>query len=373
MEHFNLFQWDRTTSTVIILPTTPKVCSINLSIALECLQLSTPSLELEYPDDAIDHFNEIRNAMLPWAQHHGNHNFHSYASYSGPWIENYWISHFETLWDEVVSSSNGTKICLSDYFGPFIPIFVPFVDQLVNNRGSYGGLADTLLSVLRPNVPYVTISQCDGGLDMKTPPNVLVMSAGGYGHVPIPLFIQNEHLNNDLDVSNRTIDISYVGSLNNAPQDMRQQLHKNMLTFNESSTFEYEYYYGDDWKQVMRNSRFSLVPRGYGRTAFHLMESLQMGLVPVYVHLEGDVPWVPYVELFQEIGYITDASSLPALITNQLLNMTWDEVHDREQRIEALRTSHFLPPGAMEQIGYFLKGEMNDLRCQALPPSVFGA
>jgi hypothetical protein len=98
-----------------------------------------------------------------------------------------------------------------------------------------------------------------------------------------------------------------------------------------------------------------------------------MGLVPVYVHFEGDVPWVPYIELFQEIGYVTDASSLPALITDQLLNMTWDEIHDREQRIEALRTSHFLPPGAMEQIGYFLTGEKNDLRCQALPPSERGA
>jgi hypothetical protein len=373
MVDFNSFQ-SHLTSTVIERPTTPKVCSINLSIALECLQLSTPSLELEYPDDAIEHFNEIRNAMLPWAQHHGNHKYHRYASYSGPWIENYWISHFETLWDEVVTSSNGTKICLSDYFGPFIPIFVPFVDQFVNSKWHYpGGLVETLLSVLRPNVPYVTISQSDAGLDMLTPPNVLVMSAGGYGHVPIPLLMQNEDLNNDLDVSNRTIDLSYVGSLKNDPRGMRRKLHKNMLAFTESSTFKYEYYYGNDWRQVMRNSRFSLVPRGFGRTAFHLMESLQMGLVPVYVHFEGDVPWVPYIELFQEIGYITDASSLPALITDQLLNMTWDEIHDREQRIEALRTSHFLPPGAMEQIGYFLTGEKNDLRCQALPPSERGA
>ena len=56
----------------------------------------------------------------------------------------------------------------------------------------------TLRKSLRPDVAYITISQFWSGLVgrqyelsdqreiMKTIPNVLVVSAAGYGHVPIP-------------------------------------------------------------------------------------------------------------------------------------------------------------------------------------------
>jgi hypothetical protein len=375
------------TTTTTQLTQSSNSCSVNLSIALECLQRTKPSIVLEYPNDPIEHFNEIRNAMLPWAQHHGDHHYHEGINYNGPWIENYWISHFEALWNETTSSNNNNNdtttnaSCISDYFGPFIPIFVPWVDQLINHGNRYpSGMVEAFLSVLRPNVPYVTVSQCDIGItydqtiDMRSIPNLLVFSAGGYGHVPIPLLKQDEARNNDLDVANRTIGISYVGSLVNEPHGMRQQMHDDMLLYNESASnfFVYEYYYGEDWKHVMRNSRFSLVPRGYGRSAYHLMETVQMGLVPVYVYYPNDVPWVPYADLFQEIGYVTDAASLPNLIQKQLQHVTLDEIRRREQQMETIRTSHFSYEGVLDHIGHFLIGATNDLRCQALPPSVVG-
>jgi hypothetical protein len=47
-----------------------------------------------------------------------------------------------------------------------------------------------LLGALRPSVAYVTVNQNDEGLSVKELPmaqlpNVLVLSAGGYGHVPV--------------------------------------------------------------------------------------------------------------------------------------------------------------------------------------------
>jgi hypothetical protein len=59
----------------------------------------------------------------------------------------------------------------------------------------------------------------------------------------------------------------------------------------------------------MADSQSSLVPRGFGRTAYHLMETLQMGLVPIYVY--DDTPWVPYADLFQDLGYVTQVKHLP--------------------------------------------------------------
>jgi hypothetical protein len=343
--------------------------TVDTSRALECLIRTTPNLELEYPDDAEEHFNEIRKVMAPWAQH-SMHKMHRAAGYAGPWIENQWIAHFETLYDNEYNST-----CLSHHFGPFIPIFLPWVDHWVNARFQYPeGFLDTLRSVLRPNVPYVTVSQNDEGLsgknelDMRTIPNLLVLSAGGYGHVPIPLLKQPEMLNNYKNVTDRTIGISYVGSLKHAPRNMRRHLHERLLALDPS--FKYEYFYGNTWRQVMADSRFSLAPRGYGRTAYHLIETLQMGLVPI--HIYADTPWVPYAELFDEIGFVTDVDGVDKLI-GKLNNMTADEIQERERRIVSLRTSHFSSEGAIAQIGRFLKGEGSDLRCQKLPSSIRGA
>ena len=63
--------------------------------------------------------------------------------------------------------------------------------------------------MLRPDVPYITVNQNDEGMTgkcellMQDIPNVLVLSAGGYGHVPIPLFIRPEPENHATPVAQR--------------------------------------------------------------------------------------------------------------------------------------------------------------------------
>ena len=66
-----------------------------------------------------------------------------------------------------------------------------------------------LRRVLRADVPYITVNQNDEGMTgkcellMQDIPNVLVLSAGGYGHVPIPLFIRPEPENHATPVAQR--------------------------------------------------------------------------------------------------------------------------------------------------------------------------
>eukprot|EP00571_Detonula_confervacea_P007277 CAMPEP_0172331620 /NCGR_PEP_ID=MMETSP1058-20130122/62017_1 /TAXON_ID=83371 /ORGANISM="Detonula confervacea, Strain CCMP 353" /LENGTH=726 /DNA_ID=CAMNT_0013048889 /DNA_START=121 /DNA_END=2301 /DNA_ORIENTATION=- len=349
--------------------------------ALSCLHKTSPLLMLEYPADADAHMNEIRLALAPWAQHTA-HVMSKARNYGGPWIENHWISHFESLYDD------GNSTCASDIFGPFIPIFIPFVDHWVNLPRRYHypeRLIDVLQSVLRPNVLYITVSQNDEGLpgknefDMATFPNVMVLSAGGYGHVPLPLFKQPESLNNQKQLSQRSIFLSYVGSLANAPRDMRSSLHKQLTntdsvtpgrndsnTSNSTKSF-YKYFYGNEWRDIMADSQFSLCPRGYGRTSYHLVETLQMGLIPI--HVFSDVPWVPYAGLFEEIGYVSHSSQIESLV-NELQGVTKEQLEKREQRIVSLLQSHFSIKGVMQQIEHFMKGDKNDLRCQALPLTI---
>ena len=80
--------------------------------ALNCLRLTNPDLQLEYPSDAEEHLYEIRNAMAPWA-HHAGHKIHSYIGLeAGPWVENYWIRNFEQGLYDKSDLYPGTKITL---------------------------------------------------------------------------------------------------------------------------------------------------------------------------------------------------------------------------------------------------------------------
>ena len=357
--------------------TKPSEADIDMKIALSCLQRTTPSLkQLEYPSDADLHLNEIRLALAPWAQH-GSHKAHSHAGYGGPWIENRWITHFETIYQ---ANKNKTA-CASEIFGPFIPIFIPWTDHWVKNKGQYQNLLNRLSDVLRPNVPYITVSQNAQGIpggynfDLNQFPNLLVLSAGGYGHIPIPLLKQVEKkMNQERTISQRSSLFSFAGSLNTAP--LREEMHNYLSTVNISKinngsnvTHAYTYYKGEKWRDTMMSSQLSMCPRGFGRTSFRLAEALQMGLIPVYIY--SDVAWVPYADLFNQIGFITNMTSIGKLI-DELLETPVSQLERMEERVAVLAKSHFSPEGILQQIGLFMTGNENDLRCQALPATLRG-
>jgi hypothetical protein len=341
--------------------------NVNVGAAVKCLNQTTPNLMLQYPSDAEAHFRDIRKVMAPWAQH-GDHTPHVASGYSGPWIENHWISHFERLYNDSDDST-----CLSDHFGAYIPLFLPWVDHVVNNYMRYpDGFLEALHSVLRPNVPYITVSQNAEGLHTRTDislmsdmPNVIVLSGGGYGHIPVPLIKQEEKLNNLKPVEDRQYDISYVGSMSNAPGDMREHVGHHLSGVGNMSYF---YHYGSAWRDIMAESHFSLAPRGFGRTSYHLVEALQMGLIPIHVYIDTDIPWVPYANLFDSVGFVSDSSDagLDHLVS-ELGKLTTAEIAERERRIETLRDTHFSIPGVMNQIQRFMVDQENDLQCQALP------
>jgi hypothetical protein len=139
----------------------------------------------KFPDDAEAHYQDLLNRT---AKYRG-HPTHYTKGFDGPWIENLWIENF-------------TSKPLS-YFGGLIPIFVQFVDIHVHSfmrmgpinnaayKQLYHELGVDLKALLRPNVLYMAVSQDDESITFedlfKTHPNILTLSAGGFGHIPIPL------------------------------------------------------------------------------------------------------------------------------------------------------------------------------------------
>jgi hypothetical protein len=368
---------------------------VDMTAALECLQRTSKLLSSElfhYPSDAVEHFHTIRLQLAPWAQHEGHHIPHTGPGYSGPWIENYWITYFEQQLLQTSDTSDSTSLDIHSLFGPYIPLLIPWTDIWHANGGKHYPhelYLTLLLECLRPNVLYITVVQNDDGFpandkrfqELQTKFHITILSAGGYGHVPLPLLKQLEptleydssssmHKHKRVPMSNRTHGVSYVGSSVNAPRLLRQTMIQ-MLTNTPNNGFGFHYGYGPDWRSVMADSKFSLCPRGFGRTSYHLMETLQMGLIPIQVYLTKDQPWIPYQALLQNdhnpLTLATDLEGLPALLA-QLELLGDDQLEAMESTIVRLRDAYFTYEGVMRHIHNFMLGNgKSDLICQRLP------
>jgi hypothetical protein len=341
-----------------------------------CLKLTTPDISLSYPVDAEAHFEDLHHALSPFLADRP----HCGAGYCGPWIENYWVRNFTTKWEAEKQRAGESDSRLSNVFGPYIPILFTWADAWVNSGYRYPeGFVEVLKKNIRPNVPYITVSQNDAGLTgnfeliMAQIPNVLVLSAGGYGHVPVPLFKQREKKTHAPNFgSARKFVASFVGFAGHAPGRLREKMQQTM----QDSLPPERIFVGKSaaWRAIMTNSFVSLTPRGYGRTSYHLVEAIQMGLVPV--HIYSDIPWVPYAKLFERIGLKISLASLPALLHNisaTATNTTWiSKLSRMEREISLIREHYFMPEGIMDRIAEFIQGRVEEsgLICQPLPESV---
>ena len=321
---------------------TASAAAPNMALATECLRLTTPGLALEYPHDAEEHFEELQRTLAPWnhwqqqqemrrnsrngnsssrRSNDGGHyarpypfRYHGDSTYAGPWIENLWIKYFTPPWRLSSQHQKGrrsrSRRKLRDIFGPFIPIFLPFTDLWEPNgkRALPPDLMPALLRVLRPTVPYITVLQhdlglclaapcdfsledCDGGegggsvrtSSRRLPANVLVLSSGGFGHVPIPLLKQPEAVlgetgRNGKKAADHRYFASFVGKIENGPvrrellsiilAEQQKQLEKDDERRERKDLINrrrLHYHYGPDWRSVVSASTYSLCPRGHGR------------------------------------------------------------------------------------------------------------
>ena len=380
------------------------VCTASLPLpdmagANSCLGLSTRLPSFSYPVDAEEHFLEVEDALAKYKQK-SKHRPHRAASYGGPWLENLWISHFEAMvFNSTKGNLAGERTCLRQLFGPFIPILIPWTDRWMGNSKTYPGpLVGALRKVLRPDVLYVTLCQNDVGLeDIKSHmhladfPNLLLLSSGGYGHVPVPLLKQEEaplgqgstkigdHLKQP--IGQRKILASFTGNIGHSPAHMRGHMNDQAKVFMAShrapgAVTNVTMYHGERWREVMAESRLSLCPRGYGRTSYHISETVQMGLVPVHVWL--DEPWVPYADtVFPKVGYTASLEDLVPLFSLLSSPDAASEIEEKEANALKYRSSHFTYAGVLNQIERFLLnpsasfpgggGQGSDLRCTRLP------
>ncbi|CAE7524607.1 unnamed protein product [Symbiodinium necroappetens] len=347
--------------------------------AMECLRQTNPDLErFEYPADAEEHFEELNRTMSQFTKGVKPLCGKISAGYCGPWIENYWINQFSAIWK---NRKNGTR--LRDIFGPYIPIIFPFLDIFIPHFYRYPkGTLETLNQTLRPNVLYLAVSQCDDGIFGHWPdrklvpfrqtdfPNMMVLSSGGYGHVPLPLFKQIEAPVQAAPLPERTYAVSFMGSLDHGPKGSRPTMKAMAERWGKLRNKTVRIGKGSDWKEVMTNTTLNLSPRGFGRNAYRTEELFQMGFIPVYIHEKG--PWLFYRDLWTEekIGFFSSPGGLESTLDHAFSDM--QKLMDMERRIRDMRETHFMPLGVMDQISKFMteRDGGGDLRCEPLPDSI---
>lgn len=165
------------------------------------------------------------------------------------------------------------------------------LDEYINNNPSEYG--------------YYTVVQHDDGPLLKLPDNTIVYGACN-GNIPIPLIYQD--INNTLEniekkeFEKKKILCSYVGSMTHNIRDVIVNKYRYNTNFEIISNIEWssiiEINKQTAYINTIQNSKFSLAPRGYGKSSFRFFEILQLGCVPVYIW--DDIEWLPYKD---EIDY----------------------------------------------------------------------
>lgn len=175
--------------------------------------------------------------------------------------------------------------------------------NLFNNRvylGNYYPDVQGELNKLPMDDKYFTVCQFDDGPLEKFPKDTLIFSAGGNREgdniIPIPL-ICSPIPKDKIIKKEKTIFASFVGSRNTHP--IRIEMCKYLANKDEyvissgnwSSSVPMKNV--DHFIDITCSSKFSLAPRGYGKSSFRLYEILQLGSVPVYI---SDIHYLPWMD-----------------------------------------------------------------------------
>jgi hypothetical protein len=285
---------------------------------------------------------------------------HVWLAYAGPWIEDVWISEFS---EQPIEN-----------FGPWVPLFVPWVrmyrvHNISKSRVGYPEAIRPILKTLQSDFLYVTVNGNDYGLEgMRVPnpdipPNLLIISASGRGHVPILLHFRQQQ---PVDALPRKGTLIFLGKLKRGG---RTRVIK-----------QYQRYFGNnitvakkvpDWITAYREHALVMSVRGNARGCFRTAEILELGLVPVLAF--ENHKWVPYLNStlpWNDIGFHTVVSEIPAFVET-VNGLTEERLAFMRKTVRKYRDSHFTLNATVKQIALFLKYgyERSDLRCGTFYPT----
>lgn len=241
-----------------------------------------------------------------------------YPPFSKMYFEKYFYQYITQLYQD--------KKITQEQFDSYIPVFWT---ELQIIPGYDKPQLQSLLDELPKNKPLFTVVQHDDGIVFDVPSNLITFAMGGTGNIPLPLTYDNLDLFDDYKINAKTIFCSFVGSITHPCREKMLRTLENetgVLLVTDTWTNVI----GEERQKLFLNvaskSRFTLAPRGYGKTSFRMYEALRLNSIPVYIY---DDPWLPYQELLDwaKLAILVHVDDLDQLY-NRLKNITDEQISE---------------------------------------------
>jgi hypothetical protein len=234
------------------------------------------------------------------------------------------------------------------------------------------GYPDTvrpILKALLPDFVYITVNFNDYGLEgMRVPnpdipPNLLIISASGRGHIPILQYLRPLEA---VEALPRKGPLIFLGKGKHAGRI--RLLGKFRKYFKSNIRIEQKI---SDWIRAYREYDVVLSVRGNARGCFRTSEILELGLVPCIAFEFRK--WIPYLNStlpWDDIGFHVVSGEIPELVP-RILSLTEERLAFMRKTVRKYRDSHFTIEATVNQIRLFLRSGYaeSDLRCGQFYPT----
>jgi hypothetical protein len=203
----------------------------------------------------------------------------------------------------------------NDIYNKYIPVFWTELQISHYNK-------DKLQNIMKNwdiHNKYFTIVQHDDGINVQLHNNITIYGLGGNGNVPLPLTYDNPELFNRYKNNQKTIFCSFIGSITHHCRQIMIDNLKNkdgIVIMTDNWTNQIDKQKQDRFLDITSKSRFTLCPRGYGKTSFRLYEALKLNSIPIYVY---DDCFLPYTE-------IIDWNKMAVIIHINDINNLYDKI-----------------------------------------------
>ena len=158
---------------------------------------------------------------------------------------------------------------------------------------------DAAIQQYPPETKFFTVVQHDDAVLLELPKQTLIFGACS-GHIPLPLIYEDRaqilESRPKLSYEEKTVRVSFIGcethtlrgELLRFTQQTNPPWHIDFAGTPTAATCDRSQLF----VHITQQSKFSLAPRGYGRSSFRFFEIFLLGSVPVYIW--DDVEWLPY-------------------------------------------------------------------------------
>jgi hypothetical protein len=291
--------------------------------------------------------------------------FHSEPKFredSGIKYPSFCTTYFEKYFYNYITNAYNNGSIGPEIFNKYIPVYWTeiqisskydevLVTKVIDDDNFFIWKLWKLLELLPKDEPFFTIVQHDDGIKMSSiSDNIMTFSMGGTGHVPIPLTYDFPAIFDNYKHCDKTLLCSFVGSVTHSCRSKMLDVFKDkpgVTLITNDWTNQVQEDKQQLYLSVMSKSRFTLAPRGYGKTSFRLYEALHLGSIPVYIY---DDAWLPYKDVVEwnKMAVLVPVDELDGLY-DRLLNISDREVAamlDYYKQVE----HHFTYDGICEYI-----------------------